>query len=300
MATSVETVSLQDSSGTAGASSEVVAGANMGLDAKDLGWGALAGPVQSTQLLGRKGPRTPEGHKTKPRFSTGQGDAQDLLGIERPAGLPPVRHAFDHSVDQSHDLETPLRGKKGKHGHKHAHKNELPRHFVYAPYVISGAVYCMLIFIIFQYGTSFVPATQYAWLIATITSVLFEHVFWQPFALVAAAWLQVRSHLYEVMRPAIPSGPEITNTPPESPIPEIPMTPPPPTPPPPVPNCLGANTLNLVERLIPFYVNESRGQVSLDELTQIAASCQNSYPHPSRLEEREEERSRPIRSRNRP
>ena len=299
MATSVETVSLQDSSGIAGASSEVVAGANMGLDAKDLGWGALA---ESTQLPGRKGPRTPEGRKTRPRLSdTGEGDAyREAPVAKRPAVLPPVRHAFDHSADQSHDLETPLRGKKGKHAHKHAHKNELPRHFVYAPYVISGAVYCMLIFILVQYGTSFVPATQFACFIATITSVLFEHFFWQPFALVAAAWLQVRSHLYEVMRPAIPSGPDPAPTPPESPIPEVPMTPPPPTPPPPVPNCLGANTLNLVERLIPFYVNESRGQVSLDELTQIAASCQNSYPHPSRLEEREEERSRPIRSRNRP
>jgi len=285
VATNVETVSLQEGQDFANNTSDIVAGSSMGIDANNQGWGALtsAGHIKGAQ--GRQGPRTPEGHRPRP--------SADLRAIEnnfqRPSGLPAVRQAFDDSVDQSHYAESPVRGMNSKHSHKNVEKYELPREFLYFSYGTSLAVHCFLIFMAFQYGTTFVFRTQLSWLVATVTTLIFEFVFWQPLALVTAAFLEVRSHLYEVMRPPMVKQEMVVFTPPESPMPEVPMTPPPPSPPPSVPSVLGHSTIALVELLMPYCTTQMGRKLSLENLNCVAASCPNPYAHSSRMADRDED-----------
>ena len=284
VAANVETVGLQENQVLADTPSETVAGAKMGSDANDLGWGALA-PAQGAK--GRKGPRTPEGSQRRPTHSAGTVTAA-AGAFQRPAGLPPVREAFDDSIDISHAAESPLRGVRAKHGHHHVVKHELTRDFLYAGYGITLLVYGLLIFVTFLYGTTFDPDTQYAWLVATVTTIIFEFFFWEPLMLIAAAWLEVRSHLWQVMRPPIEKEQEQVS-PPDSPVPEVPVTPPPPTPPPPVPKTLSWNYSKLIQHLIPMCNNEVGRKISLEDLNRIATVCDNPYDHASKLGDREED-----------
>jgi hypothetical protein len=282
VAANVETVGLQEKQMLSDTPSEIVAGARMGSDVNDLGWGALP-PAQDAK--GRKGPKTPEGHQRRPAHSA---DAVKAAAgaFQRPAELPPVRQAFKHSIDTS-IAESTVHGVKGKHG-RHSDKHELTRDFLYAGYGITLLVYCLFIFVTFQYGTTFDPHTQYAWLIATVTSIIFEFFFWEPLMLITAAWLEVRSHLWQVMRPPVETEQEEI-TPPDSPLPEIPVTPPPPTPPPPVPKTLSWNYSRLVQNLIPMCNHDAERRISLEDLNRIATQCENPYDHPSQLGERDED-----------
>ena len=269
----VETVSQTERQQQLDTISEIIAGANMGAKGSEF---EFEGIIPHKAGAGRSGPRVSEDLS-----SPHEGDMMTEDTLRRPPGLPPIKLAFD--ADDLNDRKRRSKAPKPKDG--------LPREFLYVSYVVSLVFYGLLIFISFQYGTSFRPTTQMACLLATLVTFTFEFLFWQPLALIVLAFIQVKTHLWRAARlPKQDIEPE-PEPEPDDEILEMPTTPPPPTPPPPVQLCLGFDSSKLLEQLITLCCDQARQELSLNDLYQITrvAHFKNPYQHTSKLEDRDED-----------
>eukprot|EP00293_Proteomonas_sulcata_P006965 CAMPEP_0184315768 /NCGR_PEP_ID=MMETSP1049-20130417/85385_1 /TAXON_ID=77928 /ORGANISM="Proteomonas sulcata, Strain CCMP704" /LENGTH=567 /DNA_ID=CAMNT_0026634449 /DNA_START=171 /DNA_END=1874 /DNA_ORIENTATION=- len=169
-------------------------------------------PWDRSQLSGvsaESGPKTPRTERgQRPQVSTETKDALDaVLETDRPNILPPVRAAFSEDVMGDTGLqEAPHPRKKGKVKPRVA--KLLPHSVIYLAYAISALVFCVSIAVATVHGTRLPPSTQYAFAIASVTTILFEFILFQPMLLFLQAFLEVRARLLRAMEAKKPEEPE--------------------------------------------------------------------------------------------
>eukprot|EP00961_Rhodomonas_salina_P191239 2580276-Rhodomonas_salina.1 len=125
-------------------------------------------------------------------------------GDFRPMGVPAVKEAFGLEDIREHDewrvFATTAKSKR-KHKKKSKEPNLLPRWFAYLAYAVAFCMFGMTIVVATLYGSTFLGITQYAWGIATITTLLVQFLLFEPLIIWARAFIEVRARLLQAMAP---------------------------------------------------------------------------------------------------
>lgn len=119
-------------------------------------------------------------------------------------GVPAVKEAFGLEDIREHDewrvFATTAKSKR-KHKKKSKEPNLLPRWFAYLAYAVAFCMFGMTIVVATLYGSTFLGITQYAWGIATITTLLVQFLLFEPLIIWARAFIEVRARLLQAMAP---------------------------------------------------------------------------------------------------
>lgn len=172
-------------------------------------------PIQHAQMPGemdpaagvveRQGPRPPEAESIRPTTIQRVHSRGTVEAVQseyaRPADIPAVRPAFglEDIREELDDVDASTAKARRKRNRRSKEPKLLPRWFAYIAYAVTFCMFGMAIVVATVYGSTFLGITQFAWGIATITTLLLQFILVEPIIICLRAFIEVRARLLQAI-----------------------------------------------------------------------------------------------------